>query len=203
MSHHKRTRASKQGKRTQDKVQIAGPAGTTKTGNLNLDRAMRQIAGGNYPKALSLLLSAGSEWQVRNATGVCLMRLGRSQDAIPHFRAIVLAPGCTWTRPNTPVIYQTNYATALLMSGHPSGCEEILADVVDKSHPQVQLLRNAIDGWVHSLSFWQKLNWRFGRVEPKHCQVSIEFVPGDFEDETVLRTEPQTPRASSTGVTAA
>ena len=103
----------------------------------------------------------------------------------------------------TPTIYRTNFATALLMSGHPAGCEEILADLVDKTHPSVQRLIKAIDQWVKSLTFWQKLNWWVGRIEPKDCHVRLDFVPGELEVNVVLRRDLQPTVPDSTDKTAA
>ena len=82
-----------------------------------------------------------------------------------------------------PAVYKTNFATALLLGGHPAGCQEMLSEVGDESHPSVQRLRGAIARWEAGLSFWQKLNWRFGSIEPKNCRVPIDFEPGEFEVE--------------------
>ncbi len=89
------------------------------------------------------------------------------------------------------------------MGGHPSGCEEILAGIADKSHPSVLRLTKAINQWVNSLTFWQKLNWWFGKIEPKNRQVQIDFLPGDLDGDVVLRNDTQIPVASSPDETAA
>ena len=203
MSYHKRTDVSKQQKRASEKTQAPAPAVATQPANSALSRALRQIADGKYRKALDLLRSAGSDLQVQNAIGVCLLRLDRIEDANLLFRKLVLAPGCTWMRPNVPTIYKTNFATALLMSGQPSGCEEILADLGDPSHPSVQRLSKAIDQWVNSLTFWQKLNWWVGRIEPKTCHVHLDFVPGELEVDVVLRRDQQPTVPDATDKTAA
>ena len=38
------------------------------------------------------------------------------------YYGLVLNPGCTWMRPDLPLVYKTNYATALVLGGNPSGC---------------------------------------------------------------------------------
>jgi hypothetical protein len=96
------------------------------------------------------------------------------------FRTLVLAPGCTWPRPNLPNVYKTNFATALLLAGHPSGCVEILAEVRDERDAQVQRLRAAIRKWESELSFFQRLNWWVARVEPSGRPVPLEFEPGEL-----------------------
>ena len=186
MNYHKRMDTQKQTKKIAAESPQPSPSTAGKPANTSLSRAMRQISSGNYEKALQLLRSAGSDPQVRNAVGVCLLRLGRFEDAMPLFRSIVLAPGCTWIRPNIPTVYKTNYATALLLGGHPSGCEEILAEIPDKTDPGVQRLTQAIRRWVNSLTFWQKMNWWVGRIEPETCKVAIDFPPGDLEYDAVL-----------------
>lgn len=146
-----------------------------------LDQVIRHVSSENYQRALDLFRKAGREPQLRNAMGVCLLRMQRYQDAIRVFREIVLNAGCTWMRADLPMVYKTNYATALLLGGHPSGCDEVLAEIHDESNASVKRLRAAIKKWVSSLSLWQKLNWRFGRLQPRNCQVTIDFVPGEFE----------------------
>jgi hypothetical protein len=91
----------------------------------------------------------------------------------------VLAPGCTWMRPG-PIIYKTNYATALLLAQHPAGCSEILEEIGCDEDPAVRALRSALRRWESQLSWWQKLNWRIGRVEPRNRPVTIDFSPGEF-----------------------
>jgi hypothetical protein len=134
-----------------------------------------------YEKALGVLgPAAGQDQELANAMGVCLMRLGRIEEAVRLFRMLVLAPGCTWPRPNLPNVYKTNFATALLLAGHPSGCVEILAEVRDERDAQVQRLRAAIRKWESELSFFQRLNWWVARVEPSGRPVPLEFEPGEL-----------------------
>ena len=167
------------------------------------ERACRQIALGNYQKALDLMRSMGSEPHVRNAMGVCLLRLGRAEDAIPLLRSLVLEPNCTWTRATVPLLYRCNFATALLVSGRPSGCEDILSEVAEQTHPSVQRIRAALERWVETLTLWQKLNWWVGRIEPPQCHVVLDFVPGELEIDVAQRDDSRPPRGSSTSKTAA
>jgi hypothetical protein len=145
-----------------------------------LYRAIETAEAGRCEKALGLLRkAAGRDDRIVNAIGVCLLRLGRYDEAIELFRRLVLAPGCTWMRP-VPIAYKTNYATALLLGRHPAGCVDILGELACEENPTVQALRSAIKRWESQLSFWQRLNWRFGQIEPRNCQVSIDVTPGDF-----------------------
>jgi hypothetical protein len=147
-----------------------------------LDRALRYADAGEYEKAFDQLANAGKSPQVMNARGVCLLRLGRFDAATRIFREFLLNPGSTWMRPDLPTVYKANYATTLLMGGHPSGCLEMLHEIHDESHPSVQRLRGAIRQWESSLSFWQRLNWRIGKIEPDGRPVLLDFPPGDFSE---------------------
>ncbi len=146
-----------------------------------MTRVIRHVSTGSYPKALDLLRSAGAAPQLRNALGVCLLRLERYEDATRILRDLVLSPGCTWVRPDVPTIYRTNFATALLLDGHPAGCQEILSEVRDSSHPAVQRLHAAMKRWEAGLPFSKKTMWRIGRIEPSNAPVTLDFPPGDFD----------------------
>ncbi|MEQ8787017.1 MAG: tetratricopeptide repeat protein [Pirellulaceae bacterium] len=157
--------------------------------NSALVRATEHIAQGRYERALTLLESAGRDLEVRNARGVCLLRLRRPAAAIGVLRDVALQAGCTWVRKDVPICYAANYATALLLGGHPAGCLEILGEV-DSRHPSVQRLRSAIRNWEATLTWWQRLNWKFGRVEPDNRPVALDFLPGEFPHEVTCGDRP-------------
>jgi tetratricopeptide (TPR) repeat protein len=168
---------------TADRKGLASSQSTDRgVGDAAMDRALRQMTAGEYEKALDLLLAAGKNPRILNARGVCLLRLGRFESAVRALRELVLNPGSTWMRSDLLTVYKTNYATALLLGGHPSGCLDVLREINDESNPTVQRLRAAIERWAASLPFWRRLNWRLGRIEPNNCNVPIEFAPGELED---------------------
>lgn len=115
---------------------------------------------------------------VRNARGVCLIRIGRYDDAIQMFRRLVLAPGCTWMKTDLPVIYRTNFCTALLLGGHPAGGYDCLCEIAERNHPSVTRLHAAVKQWERSLSWWPRLLWKLG-VDPG-ASIEVEFTPGEF-----------------------
>ncbi len=117
------------------------------------------------------------------------------EEAISILRSLVMPPGCTWTRPDAPNMFKRNFATALLLAGHPSGCLELLAEMRDEQHPRVQQMRAAIKRWEKTLSFFQWLNWWTGRIEPANRPVAIDFIPGELEGE--LPRPDATPNASA------
>jgi hypothetical protein len=145
------------------------------------DRVVNHLNSGHYTKALDLLRSAGREPRIQNAIGVCLMRLRRTDDALRVYRELVLAPGGMGMKRDAPVMYKVNYGAALLLAGQRAGCLDVLAETGAKTHPSVQRLRAVIKEWERSLSFWQRLNWRFGQVEPGNAPVTFATPPGELD----------------------
>jgi hypothetical protein len=171
----------------------APPAEPPGVNEPTMQRVLRLAAAGSYQKALGVLSAhGGRDDQLRNARGVCLLRLGKVEEAIRLYRELVLKPGCMWARPELPVHYKTNYATALLLGGHPAGGLDVLAEIKDEQDPRVRQLRAAIKKWESELSFWQKLNWKIGSISPTNRPVKLDFEPGEFGAELVQ--PPQTTR---------
>jgi hypothetical protein len=194
MSHRKQSAASR-GNRSQNPSQsLAGQVDPV------FERAMRFVQAGNLERAFHLLDAGGRDTHLRNARGVCLMRLGKHEDAARVLRELVLGPGCTWMRSDLPVAYKTNFATALFLSDHAAGCLEILAEINDEQHPSVQRLRGAIKKWQSTMSFWQWLNWKVSRIAPDSHPATIDYPSGEFDIDTEVTTavseQPTTPSAS-------
>jgi hypothetical protein len=151
--------------------------------NFNLSKSMPSAAG-----RVPCESSTGRSLSNQNIRGVNFLREGNIDEAVCILRSLVLPPGCTWTRPDAPNLFKRNFATALLLAGHPSGCLELLAEMRDEQNPRVQQLRAAIKRWEKTLSFVQWVNWRTGWIEPDNRPVAIDFVPGELEGE-LPRTE--------------
>ncbi len=133
----------------------------------------------------------------QNIRGVQFMREGKLDEAISVLRSLVMPPGCTWTRPEAPNVFKRNFATALLLAGHPSGCLELLAEMKDEQHPRVQQIRAAIKRWEKTLSFFQWLNWRTGWIEPENRPVLLDFIPGELEGDAAQLESTQAGAAGS------
>jgi hypothetical protein len=142
--------------------------------------AQSLLAAGEADRALSTLKTASSTDAVTNACGVCLMRMGRAAPALDLFRHLAVSPGCTWMRAETPVIYRSNYCTALILTGHPDGAVELLHSMVEQSHPSVARLQQAVTAWASRLSVLQRLQWKLGLVP--ETPVPLDFPPGDIFD---------------------
>jgi hypothetical protein len=146
-----------------------------------LAEVLKEADKKHYDRAISLSRKHGcQDPDIINARGVCLMRTDKYDEAIVLFRGLVLEPGCTWMRRDRPVHYKTNFATALLLGGHPNGCLEVLCDLAGDASPSANVLRSAIKRWESSLPFWAWLDWKINRTEPKNRPVQIDFEPGDF-----------------------
>lgn len=148
----------------------ARPA-TTADLQTRVDDLLRE---GRPREALALLPAADAPW-VRNARGVCLLRLGRAGEAIEVLRDLVFGPGGFAVRPDADPVHQANYATALLLDGNPEGFSSILGGIDDRSHPAVAGLDEAVRRWRAGMTVWQRVASALGVGGPR---LTIPFPPG-------------------------
>lgn len=149
-----------------------------------LYRASQFVDSGSPDEALDALRRSKSNADsIRNARGVCLMRLGRVDEALRLFRSLVLNPGCTWMKPDLPIVYYTNFCTVLLMTRHPAGCLDSLLEIRQKDHPSVVQLQQTIDRWQRSLRGLAWLTWKLG-AEP-NVPIPLDFAPGEIWEPSV------------------
>lgn len=135
------------------------------------------LAEGSPNSALDILTRQKDHSpRVRNAIGVCQMRMGNAKNAFDIFRQ--LAGSGVHLRPDAPIAYKVNLATALLLLGNEGGCKSILMEIAEEENPAVQRLRRAIKDWRASLSFWQKVQLLFGTV---HQPITLVFAPGEID----------------------
>jgi hypothetical protein len=127
------------------------------------------------PREALALLPATDTPSVRNARGVCLLRLGRPGEAIEVLRDLVFGPGGLAVRPDADPVFQANYATALLLDGNVEGFWGILGGIRDRSHPAVAKLDEAVRRWKAGMTFWQRVGSALGLGGP---QFAISFPPG-------------------------
>jgi hypothetical protein len=128
-----------------------------------LARVAALLEAGEPEKARALLARTKSEspW-AKNALGVCLLRLGQPGSAVELFRGLVLPPTGLHLRADAPTVFKVNFAAALLAAGNVSGGIRALEDARAEERPAVHALRAAVERWTRSLSFWEKVRWRFG-----------------------------------------
>lgn len=149
-----------------------------------VDELLKKVAplinAGEYTKALELIgRSKGDSPWITNALGVCRLRMGSSATAVEAFRGLVLASGGLILRSDVPMVFKTNYATALLLAGNLEGATNVLAELGEEGGVRVRSLELAIANWKLGLSVWQKLNWFMGATPTK--PIELGFLPGDLE----------------------
>lgn len=126
-------------------------------------------------EALGLVRGADSPW-LRNARGVCLLRLGRVNQAIDTLRELVFDSTGLAVRPDAEPVFLANYATALLLDGNTDGFWGILGLIRDRTHPAVARLDDAIRRWEGGMTFWQRVGSAVGVGGPR---LTLDFPPGD------------------------
>ncbi|MEI7837442.1 MAG: hypothetical protein WCK05_13670 [Planctomycetota bacterium] len=122
-----------------------------------LDEARQLIKEGKPQDALDMLArhpEGGPE--ILNMRGVCLLRTGKASKALDLFRPLVF-PGGFCLDTSAPLIYLTNYATALLLVGNVLIACETIAQVPDQRHEAVLRLRGALARWKNGLNFFRRI----------------------------------------------
>ena len=144
-----------------------------------LDQVRHLLDLGKAQEAFDLINArGGSAPAMKNIRGVCLMRMQQPALAVRTYRSIVLDSSGIGLRTDAPTVFKTNFATALLLDNNISGCQSVLDEIREESHPAVQKLRAVIARWAAELSFLQRLAWKAGS-QPKR-PLTIDFVPGDL-----------------------
>ena len=141
-----------------------------------LSQIARYLGAGAIESALAVLPESRSPW-VRNARGVCLLRLGRPAQAVEVLRDLVFNPRGLSVRPNVQPVFAANYATALLLDGNIDGFHGILNGIRDRGHPAVARLDDAVWRWKTSMTVWERLASVFGVGGPR---LTLDFPPGDM-----------------------
>jgi hypothetical protein len=146
----------------------------------NVLAKVKQLLDEKAPeKALDVITRSrlSSPW-ITNATGVCAMRIGNAKSAAGVFQGLVGHLG-VMLKPDAPLVFKTNFATALLASNNMAGCLSVLHEIGQEDNPTVKRLRAAIEQWKQSLSFWQRLKWYTGDIPQK--PVGVDFPLGELE----------------------
>ena len=141
-----------------------------------LETVRQLLAQGHAEQALEVLNGSSlASSQVENIRGVCMLRLGNIEQATKIFRHLVFQSNVGMD-PNAPAEFKINYATALLLSGNLPGCNTVINEIYDKSHPGLAQLKEGIRKWKQSLSLGHRLTMLVG-VQPSK-PVTLDFPPG-------------------------
>ena len=141
---------------------------------------VRQLLDQDRPQeALNLLKHLGqNSASSKNIKSVCLLRLGRIHEAISILSEITFQ-GNICVPPDTPVVFQTNFATAMLMANNKEAAISVVERLDDNQHPAVARIRNAIKKWEKGLNIFQRLLSKAG-IYPRRA-IPLDFVPGDID----------------------
>ncbi|MCO6435548.1 MAG: hypothetical protein J5J06_00495 [Phycisphaerae bacterium] len=154
----------------------------TNTNGNGFDRTWTQvremIESGRVDEARHVLMRLSSRTpQLQNALGVCWMRLGESARALELYRGMVLHNGGLDIRPEALPSAKINFATALLLSGNVSGCEDAL-ESTGMDGEGVARLRGAIANWRANLGFVRR--WLVKLYGTNNEKVVLSFPPGEL-----------------------
>ena len=145
----------------------------------HLDRLQQLLDQSRADEALKLATGRGSGSPLDvNARAVCLMRIGRPEEAVKILRNIVLEGSSPYLKASAPVVFKSNFVTALALSGNPVGAYRALEDLREVAHPRLAELRLAIAQWVKTLSVWERVQWTCGIELNK--PVLLSFPPGEL-----------------------
>ena len=159
-----------------------GSPTVSETNLTTLEQVKLLAAAGEPARALKLVQIPGHDIALKNAKGVCLLRLGQYPAAISLFREMVFKSGCSWVRPDVPTYCKVNFATALLLSGNFAGGTEILGEAMDESAPAVTRMRACLRQRNRQFPFWKTLLWSIGLGPANQTPLQLDFLPGVFED---------------------
>lgn len=164
-------------------------------------RVIESIQNQKYADACAALRALSPSPMVSETLSVCLMRSGRTEEALVILRSLALSPGTTTLRKTASDLTRLNFAMALTMKGLPSGGVEILSELRDRDSVPAVRLRGAISNWMDGLSFWRRLDWRLNRIDPPNTVVPLDFEPGvlplTIEAGEMITDGPPTPPLAS------
>jgi hypothetical protein len=176
---HQKTTPPKHVPSPRNKIKTTSePMSSDKSADADAYSKVRRFLENNRVEDALTLARSRHDAPMKNAQGVCLMRLGKPDEAVRVYRTLVLDNTGLFLRDQLPTVYKTNYAFALMLSGHASGGLNILKELSTEDHPSVHQLRSAIEAWKAKLSLLQKLGLAIG-LEPKRPML-LDFPPGEL-----------------------
>ena len=144
--------------------------------NETLTHIQTLLDAGNAEKAFSFIQKHGDHSpEFKNASGVCLLRLGKVEHATEVLRELVFQKYVCIPR-GTPPVFQANYATALLFKKYNQMAIEIIRSLPVSAHPYIAELRRCIDQWQQKLSLHQRFLCRLN-IFPATA-IELPMAPG-------------------------
>jgi hypothetical protein len=140
---------------------------------------IRELLNQNQPaEALKFIDRTGQQSPaMENAKGVCLMRIGRIEEAVTALRDIVFQ-GHICIPSDSPVLYKINFATAMILSNHKDAALPIINQIDEKEYPYAAKLKEAVRQWAKNLSLSEKCRYHLGLYPKK--PITLDFQPGEI-----------------------
>lgn len=140
---------------------------------------VRQLLQSGQPEiALQFLEKTGIQApDMRNALGVCLLRLGKVEKALNVLQELVFQKFLSIPK-GTPPLYQANYATVLLLKNYNQMAIEIINGLEPAEHPYIAQLHATVAQWKKQLPVFHKFRCMLGLYPDKPVLLSMQ--PGDL-----------------------
>ncbi len=130
---------------------------------------IRELLDHDRPdEALNFITHSGNDSpEMKNARGVCLLRLGRLDEAIAILEDVTYQ-GLPGIPHDTPALFQANFAVAMLRANRAKDAALIISNrLTGNEHPEVAKLKAAVRQWKKSLSPLGRLRCRLGLYPAK------------------------------------
>jgi len=125
------------------------------------------LNAGRADEALAAIRAhATPDAAMRNALGVCQLRLGRHETAMWTFRDLVFPDGASVMPRQTPAVYVANYALAHLLMQNPVVGIAVLHQSPDRDHPAIASVRAMVRAWKQTFPWWRRLLTPMGVYPP-------------------------------------
>jgi hypothetical protein len=129
----------------------------------NVTEIASMLDRGQIQHALASITHTGQDtppWRI--ARGVCLLRMGRLDDAARLFADLVFPGGGVIVPEDTPSLYIANFITAMLLKRNLASAIPLLEHLRSDGHPYVTQLLQAAQQWRRSLTRFQRFRCYIG-----------------------------------------
>lgn len=144
-----------------------------------LEQAKKLIEENNVKNAMAMLNSANdkSVWS-QNARAVCLMRMGRHDEAVSVLTPLVFPGGSVIIGLGVPDKIKLNLAEALLLTGNVAGATTLIESAKDDCTQRVKLVET-VKRWKKTLPFFSRLEVICGML-PYDAKVQVDSPHGEL-----------------------
>ena len=138
------------------------------TKTLNTSAALqhiRELLDQDRPdEALNIVTRSGDDSpEMQNARGVCLLKLGRLDEAVKVLQDITCQGVAAGMSHHAPALFQVNFAIAMLRANREKGGALLIADWLNgNEHPEAARLKAAVRQWKKSIGLLGRLRCRLG-----------------------------------------